>query len=214
MGDRRGGAPVVRREPLPPGVERGKAVHRPRFEDLGGRHRRDACGGVGLRRRDRPGHDGAGAARQRHVQLSSGPGHGKGAGADLLWKRGGRVEVRVGVLAHEPGRFRGDHSAVEADARRDRSPRPAPRAGHLPRRVAEVVRDRSRRSQPRSVVAAARTGRFRRGDQNAAVRHAHVRESGERGRRHQLLRSQAASQHLAVCVEAKTADARALLQRR
>ena len=92
--------------------------------------------------------------------------------------------------------------AVEGRAGRGagRPAQPASRARDLHRGVGQVVRPRSERSEPRSVVAGAAVRRLPRGDPDGTLRHAHLHALGRRVRGHHAVRSQAPTQHRRVCV--------------
>ena len=71
-------------------------------------------------------------------------------GSETLETRFDAAYLRV-----NPAEFATHHRRIGAAAEGGRSARAAPRPGDLPRGIAEVVRPRPRRSQPRHVVAAA-----------------------------------------------------------
>ena len=125
--------------------------------------------GIGLRRRRRPGRHRPRAARQGHASIfipRRRPNRDRSrfsAAATSL-----ETALRRGLHPDEPVRLRARWSTRRACRRRPVDPRELRRrAGRVPRGVAEVVRHRPRRSEPRCLDAAAGPGRFSRRDAHA-----------------------------------------------
>ena len=104
----------------------------------------------------------------------------KGQVQDLQRQPNARVAVRGAYVRVNPAEFDGAHRSNRRCSRGAVDPRELRRAQEIFREDSpEVVRPRSRRPQPRHVVAAAGRRRFRRRGPDAPVRHAHLRAVGD-----------------------------------
>ena len=131
-------------------------------------------------------------------------------GSETLDARFDAAFIRV-----DPSDFERPRGVGRADRRATRRcPRRAQGQRGVPRRLAEVVSGRPRRSEPRRVVAAAGPRRLPRRSPHAPLRHADLRPLADRSRRHHALRSQAAPQHRRLRVGRHAGAPRPLLQRR